>query len=111
MLKEIIVFAVLHPDHVKHEHLSIEEYRQMCEIAGRTMNSNFADESAHWQHAKAKAKIINEFLAEKAGTQTVKGGNTDEFYAKEGTKNKSKMLVDMHPDVARETFRFGRDLH
>lgn len=54
---------------------------------------------------------FNEFLAEKAGTQTVKGGNTEEFYAKEGTKNKSKMLVDMHPDVARETFRFGRDHH
>lgn len=54
---------------------------------------------------------FNEFLAEKAKTQTVKGGNTEEFYAKEGTKAKSQMLVDMHPDVARLQYRFGRDHH
>ena len=30
----------------------------------------------------------------------MKGGNTGEFYAKEGTLPKSQMLVDMHPDIA-----------
>lgn len=54
---------------------------------------------------------FNQFLAEKAKTQTVKGGNTEEFYDKLGTAPKSKMIVDMHPDVARLMFRFGRDHH
>jgi predicted O-methyltransferase YrrM len=58
---------------------------------------------------------LNAFLQGKAATQTVKGGNTAEFYHAEnienetfketgynteGTVNKSQMLVDMHPDVA-----------
>jgi hypothetical protein len=60
----------------------------------------------------------------KAATQTVRGGNTEEFYHKEGkvekekwrdgtlnpagTVNKSQMLVDLHPDVARMVWRYGR---
>jgi hypothetical protein len=61
-------------------------------------------------------------------TQTVKGGNTEEFYHKEigdkvlekaedngynalGTVNKSQMLVDMHPDVASMVWRYGRWHH
>ena len=67
------------------------------------------------------------FLQGKAATQTVKGGNTEEFYHKEGdldkenwrdgqlnpegTWNKSKMLVDLHPDVARMVFKYGRWHH
>jgi hypothetical protein len=63
----------------------------------------------------------------KAATQTVKGGNTEEFYHKEGTQdkskwrdgqlnpegtiNKSQMLVDMHPDVAKIVWRYGRWHH
>lgn len=70
---------------------------------------------------------FNAFLQEKAATQTVKGGNTAEFYHKEGTQdknkwrdgklnpegtiNKSQMLVDMHPDVARVVWRYGRWHH
>ena len=44
-------------------------------------------------------------------TTKMKGGNTDEFYDKEGTKKKSKMLEDMHPDVAKVTWRFNRIHH
>lgn len=64
------------------------------------------------------------FLQDKAPTQTVKGGNTEEFYHKEGngwtrggkynthgTVNKSKMLVDMHPDVARMVWKYDRWHH
>lgn len=51
------------------------------------------------------------FLQNKARTQTIKGGNTAEFYAKEGTEPKSKMLVKMHPDVSRMSFRYGRIHH
>jgi hypothetical protein len=44
---------------------------------------------------------FNAFLGDKGTTQTLQGGNTDDFYAQEGTKNKSEMLVKMHPDVAK----------
>jgi hypothetical protein len=70
---------------------------------------------------------FNIFLQGKAATQTVKGGNTAEFYHAEGelekdkwrnsylnaegTLNKSKMLVDMHPDVATMVFKYGRWHH
>jgi hypothetical protein len=54
---------------------------------------------------------FNAFLQEKATTQTVKGGNTDEFYSKEGTMPKSEMIVRMHPDVARVVWRFNRWHH
>jgi hypothetical protein len=51
------------------------------------------------------------FLQGKIATQLVKGGNTQEFYAHEGTFEKSKMLVKMHPDVARLVKRFNRWHH
>ena len=69
---------------------------------------------------------FNAFLQGKAATQTVAGGNTAEFYHAEnvesegfketgynteGTVNKSQMLVDMHPDVARLVWRYGRWHH
>lgn len=70
---------------------------------------------------------FNAFLQGKAATQTVKGGNTQEFYHAEGsldkeqwrdkrlnpdgTLNKSEMLVNMHPDVAKLVFRYGRWHH
>jgi hypothetical protein len=54
---------------------------------------------------------FNAFLQGKIATQTVKGGNTADFYSKEGTYPKSKMLEDMHPDVARVVWRFHRWHH
>jgi hypothetical protein len=54
---------------------------------------------------------FNAFLQEKATTQTMAGGNTDEFYAKEGTLPKSQMLADLHPDVAKVVWRFNRWHH
>lgn len=54
---------------------------------------------------------FNAFLQGKTTTQKLKGGNTAEFYAKEGTYAKSKMQVAMHPDVSRIAFRFGRIHH
>jgi len=70
---------------------------------------------------------FNAFLQGKVATQTIKGGNTAEFYHKEfvedeqelegkrynekGTINKSQMLADMHPDVARVVWRYGRWHH
>lgn len=62
------------------------------------------------------------FLQGKMGTQAMPGGNTTEFYHREGVKGpgayaengttaKSEMLVRVHPDVARLTWRFGRTHH
>lgn len=66
---------------------------------------------------------FNSFLQYKMPTQTLRGGNTDAFYFREGTKRagekyadggtfaKSKMQVRMHPDCSRMTWRFGRWHH
>jgi hypothetical protein len=54
---------------------------------------------------------FNAFLQGKLGTQTLKGGNTAEFYAREGTWNKSAMLEAMHPDVTKTVWRYGRWHH
>ena len=54
---------------------------------------------------------FNSFLAGKCTTQKIQGGNTEEFYSKEGTYPKSKMLEDMHPDVAKVVWKFNRWHH
>lgn len=66
---------------------------------------------------------FNAFLQEKMNTQVIKGGNTEEFYHKEGEKEygkkyadlgtlaKSQMLVDVHPDLCRVVHKFGRIHH
>lgn len=69
---------------------------------------------------------FNHFLQGKSGTQKMKGGNTDEFYHQErtdneafkktgynpyGTYNKTKLLVDTHPDVTSLVWRYGRYHH
>lgn len=54
---------------------------------------------------------FNTFQQCKMNTQKLKGGNTGEFYAKEGTLPKSQMQVAMHPDVSRLVWKFGRWHH
>ena len=54
---------------------------------------------------------FNAVMGDKLCTQSMKGGNTEEFYAHEGTLHKSKMLEEMHPDVAKVHWRFGRWHH
>ena len=54
---------------------------------------------------------FNAFLQEKMTTQTLRGGNSAEFYDIEGTLAKSKMQVKVHPDVSRIVKRFGRIHH
>jgi hypothetical protein len=68
------------------------------------------------------------FSQNKIATQVLKGGNTAEFYHKEkaketdenglaisynadGTINKSQMLVNMHPDVCKIVWKYGRWHH
>lgn len=54
---------------------------------------------------------FNAFLQMKLTTQTLGGGNTAEFYAKEGTRPKSEMQVKLHPDVSRIVWKWGRWHH
>jgi len=54
---------------------------------------------------------FNAFLGDKPATQRMRGGNSKEFYDKEGTYQKSKMQVDLHPDVSRLTWKFNRIHH
>jgi hypothetical protein len=54
---------------------------------------------------------FNAFLADKVTTQRLAGGNHEQFYSKEGTKNKSDMLAEMHPDVAKAVWKFNRHHH
>jgi hypothetical protein len=51
------------------------------------------------------------FLQYKMPTMSIKGGNTDEFYAPYGTREKSQMLAAVHPDVAKLAWRFKRWHH
>jgi len=54
---------------------------------------------------------FNAFLQGKRATQSVKGGCDEEFYKNEGTLNKSKIIADMHPDIAKVVRRFNRWHH
>jgi hypothetical protein len=55
--------------------------------------------------------LFNAFLQKKVWTQVMKGGNTSEFYAAEGTLPKSRMLASLHPDVTKVVWRYGRWHH
>lgn len=50
------------------------------------------------------------FLQEKAATQSMKGGNTDELY-RDGTLEKSKILINRYPDIAKLVWRYNRWHH
>ena len=51
------------------------------------------------------------FLAYKIVTMTMKGGNTDELYQKEGRLEMAKSLQEQHPDVVKITHKWGRWQH
>lgn len=51
------------------------------------------------------------FLANKLSTQKMGGGNTEAFYAEEGTLPKSNMLAHNHPDITKVQWRFSRWHH
>lgn len=53
----------------------------------------------------------NAFSTGKVVTQALAGGNTTEFYAKEGTLPKSEMIERLHPDVARVKWMNNRWHH
>jgi hypothetical protein len=54
---------------------------------------------------------FNAFLCGKITTQRMRGGNSADFYDVDGTLPKSQMIVDLHPDVAKLSFKFNRWHH
>jgi hypothetical protein len=55
--------------------------------------------------------LFNTFLADKAGTMTMKGGNTEDLYQEDGRLQMSESLVEQHPDIVRTTEKWGRYQH
>jgi hypothetical protein len=54
---------------------------------------------------------FNNFLQDKLRTQVLGGGNTAEFYAKEGTAPKSRMLYEAYPEYTELVWKFQREHH
>lgn len=54
---------------------------------------------------------FNAFVQQKSETNQVKGGNTEAFYAHEGTLPKSQMMVDTYPQYSKLLWRFSRWHH
>lgn len=54
---------------------------------------------------------FNAFLQDKLRTQVLGGGNTGEFYAKEGTAPKSRMLKEVYPEYTELVWKFQREHH
>ena len=55
--------------------------------------------------------LFNAFLQGKMSTLTMKGGNTDSIYIRDGVFKKAEMIAKLHPDIARMTHRFKRVHH
>ncbi|MDR1348330.1 MAG: hypothetical protein LBJ63_07915, partial [Prevotellaceae bacterium] len=57
--------------------------------------------------------LFQTYLCEKLRTQTIKGGNTEEFYSKDKrtTEPKSILLKKVYPDKTELVMRYGRPHH
>ena len=54
---------------------------------------------------------FNAFLQDKLRTQVLGGGNSAEFYFKEGTAPKSRMLQEVYPEYTELVWKFQREHH
>lgn len=77
-----------------------------AQVKAYRIADNRTGQEAGWQTVQ-----FNAFQQWKETTQHIPGGNTEEFYRREGTLPKSQMLARMHPDVARVVWKFGRWHH
>ena len=55
--------------------------------------------------------LFNTFLAEKAVTMTMKGGNTDQLYQGDGRLKMAESLREQHPDVVKVVRKWNRWQH
>jgi len=55
--------------------------------------------------------LFNAFFVEKMATMTVKGGNTEDLYQKDGRLIMARTLEEVWPDYVKTKWRFGRPQH
>jgi hypothetical protein len=55
--------------------------------------------------------LFNAFLAGKVTTMRMTGGNTDELYKDDGRKKMAEALAELHPDIVKVVWKFGRWHH
>lgn len=55
--------------------------------------------------------LFNAFLAGKAATMTMTGGNMDELYKDNGRERMAESLKEQHPDVVTVSYKFGHYQH
>ena len=55
--------------------------------------------------------LFNAFFVEKLQTMTVKGGNTEDLYQKDGRLIMARALEEVWPDYVKTKWRFGRPQH
>lgn len=55
--------------------------------------------------------LLQQFLCDKATTQSIKGGNTSSIYQDDGLEKKVDSLIKQHPDVVKKTFKFKKVHH
>jgi hypothetical protein len=55
--------------------------------------------------------LFTAFMANKMGTMTMKGGNTDQLYQGEGRLKMAEELMERHPDIVKVITRWGRPQH
>ena len=91
----------------------------LCEFKWRGRYNEDTDLSLRVMKAGQCTLQFNAFLQGKLATQSISGGNTDEFYGVEdqedeilhGTSNKSDMQLRLHPDVSKNVWKYGRWHH
>jgi len=81
-------------------------YNEDTDLSLQALKSNVPGKDYKWCTVQ-----FNVLLQCKMPTQTVKGGCDEVFYSQEGTMPKSVILTEMHPDVARLTWKFHRWHH
>lgn len=55
--------------------------------------------------------LFQNFLCNKQTTMSCKGGNTDSIYKDDGLEKKLHSLMEQHPDVVKETYKFKKIHH
>lgn len=55
--------------------------------------------------------LFQNFLADKQTTMSCKGGNTSSIYQNDGLQKKLDSLIEQHPDVAKQSNKYGKHNH
>ena len=93
------VYSCIHNSNNLHKHRWRGRYNEDTDLSIRLLKDGWC------------TILFNAFLARKATTMTMKGGNTDELYKDDGRRQMAQSLVDQHPDITRIAWKWGRYQH